>query len=222
MTIAPVEIEIVRRCNWKQKPCGACGLPKSNKVHRKPDKGGTCEFKLKTRCENCGLPKAHVDHLGQPPSWNELGSGSRAAYQRMRATWFGPLVELIEESGMPKGLDYVLVEGEVTFPKPATSKGPDQGNFRGPIEKMLGDVLEEGGWIENDNWAKYEFGNLAYRHEPGVSRTRLIFFPRVASEAEQISDRLEQFMGSLSFDRDVRIADGAFVHGMPDMAEGAR
>ena len=174
----PVVIELTRRCAWRQKPCATCGKPKSNKVHRKLDKGGTCEFKLKTRCANCDLPKAHRDHLGQPPSWNELGSGHREAYQRMRETWRGPLTELLEESGLPKGLSYVLVEGEVTFPTPMTAKGPDQGNHRGPLEKMLGDVLEDGGWIENDNWVAYEFGNLAHRHESGVSRTRLFLFPR--------------------------------------------
>ena len=181
LSLQPVAIEITRVCDFKQKACGACGKPKSNPVHRKPDKGGTCVFQRRLRCANCELPKAHRDHLGQPPSWNELGSGNREAYQRMRATWFTPLTELLEESGLPKGLDYVLVEGEVTFPRPATPKGPDQGNFRGPLEKMLGDVLEEGGWLANDNWASYEFGNLAYRHEPGVSRTRLMIFPRAAA-----------------------------------------
>lgn len=174
----PVQIELVRVCHFKRKTCGTCGKPKSNPVHRAADKGGTCVFARKLNCANCGLPKAHRDHLGQPPSWNELGSGSREAYQRMRATWFGPLTALLEESGLPKGLAYVLVEGEVTFPNPATSKGPDQGNFRGPLEKMLGDVLEEGGWIANDNWQSYEFGGLAYRYEKGVSRTRLVIFPR--------------------------------------------
>lgn len=174
----PVCVELVRRCTWRQKPCGACGKPKSNAVHRKPDKGGTCEFKRKLNCAECGLPKAHIDHLGQPPSWNELGSGSREAYQRMRATWLGPLTDLLEASGLPRGLSFVLVEGEVTFPRPATPKGPDQGNFRGPLEKIFGDVLEDGGWIANDNWEHYSFGNLEYRHEPGVSRTRLILFPR--------------------------------------------
>lgn len=112
----------------------------------------------------------------------------------MRTTWFQPLTELLEETGLPRGswetvqgqtapiwsgINHILVEGEVTFPKPATPKGPDQGNFRGPLEKMLGDVLEEGGWLPNDNWQCYEFGGLAYRHEPGVSRTRLIIFPRI-------------------------------------------
>lgn len=185
--LQPVYLVIARACSFKQKPCGACGLPRSNKVHRKPDRGGTCEFKLKLRCASCGRPKAHRDHLGQPPSWNELGSGTREGYQRMRATWFGPLTEMIEESGLPRGevvdgrwegIRFILAEGDVTFPRPATSKGPDQGNFRGPLEKILGDVLEEGGWIQNDNWETYSFGNLGYLYEPGVSRTRLVLMPR--------------------------------------------
>ncbi len=179
--LEPVALELVRVCHFRRKACGSCGKPKSNPVHRKPEKGGTCVFARKLNCANCGKPKAHRDHLGQPPSWNELLM--RGGYQRTKETWGAVLAEILAEAGLPKGLGYVLVEGEVTFPRPATPKGPDQGNFRGPLEKVLGDVLEEHGWLANDNWQSYEFGGLAYRYEPGVSRTRLMIFPRMRANS---------------------------------------
>lgn len=173
----PVYITITRACVWSQKTCGRCYKSKTNAAHRKPDKGGICVFLPRLRCANCDLPKAHHDHLGQPPSWNIFGSGSPRAWQGVKSSWSSVLKGVIEESGLPKGLSRVLVEGEVVFPRPMTDKGPDQGNFRAPLEKILGDVLEEGGWIPNDNWACYEFGNLTFRHQPGVSATRLTIMP---------------------------------------------
>lgn len=178
--LAPVAIEVVRRCDWKRKPCGTCGLPKSNAAHRKPEKGGTCVFARKLGCANCGQAMTHRDHFGQPPSVNVFGSGNPIAFQSMKRAWSEVLTDLLNESGLPKGLAHVLVEGEVTFPQRASRNGPDQGNFRAPLEKILGDVLEEGGWLANDNWQCYEFGGLAYRYERGVSRTRLMIFPRGA------------------------------------------
>jgi hypothetical protein len=175
--LEPVQLEIVRRCDWKQKPCGACGKAKTNPVHHK---GGSCEFAAKLGCMNCGLAKMHYDHLGQPPSWNIFGSGDSKSWWAKKIVWGEMLIGLLEESGLPKGLEGVMVEGEVTFPRPATEKGPDQENFRAPLSKILGDALQVGGWIKSDQWKRYTFGDLAYRHEPGVSRTRLWLFPRAA------------------------------------------
>jgi hypothetical protein len=55
------------------------------------------------------------------------------------------------------------------------------GNYRVLLEKALGDALKVGGWLDDDDWSRYEFGGLAYAYERGVSRTRLIIFPSVAS-----------------------------------------
>ena len=183
--LAPVEIEITRACDWKRKPCGSCGRPKSHAAHRAIEKGGSCVFARKLGCANCGLAKMHRDHFGQPPSLNIFGSGNPDAYQAVKVAWTTVLTELIEATGLPRGLDHVLIEGEVTFPRRASANGPDQGNFRAPLEKIAGDVLEAGGWIPDDSWPHYEFGGLAYRHEPGVSRTRLMIFPRRAPQFAQ-------------------------------------
>lgn len=158
--LEPVDVEIVRVCHFKKKP-----------PH--PDTG-----RKQLGCAHCGLAKLHADHLGQPPSVNIFGSGDPMAFQAVKRAWHALLTEKLEASGLAKGMSYMLVEGEVTFPRRASAKGPDQGNFRGPLEKILGDVLEAGGWLPNDNWQSYEFGGLAYRYERGVSRTRLMLFPR--------------------------------------------
>jgi hypothetical protein len=152
--LEPVFIEHVRVCHFK----------------RKPDEGGH----RRLGCARCGKAKADRDHMGQPPSVNPLGSGDMRAYQAQKQQWESLLSDLLAASDLPKGLAHVLVEGEATFP---TRAPRDQGNHRFMLEKALGDALERGGWIENDDWSRYEFGNLTASYEKGVSATRLVLFP---------------------------------------------
>jgi hypothetical protein len=185
--LEPVQLVVERACHFKAKPCGRCGKPKSNAVHRKAENGGTCEFQRKTLCANCGLAKSDRRHLGAPPAFHKLGSGDRRAYQAVKQQWQDVLTELLEESGLQRGLGRVMVEGEATFPEQLRR---DQGNYRILIEKALGDTLVAGGWLEDDDWARYEFGNLAYRYEHGVSRTRLYLFPAPAEVVPNVRDEL--------------------------------
>jgi hypothetical protein len=129
--------------------------------------------KTKRGCATCRQAKTHPDHLGAPPSLNVLGSGSQFGYINMKKAWQALLTEALERSGLPKGLQHVLVEGHCTFPD---RHRRDQGNHRFMLEKALGDALVAGGWLEDDDWTRYEFGGLAAAYEKGVSRTRLMVF----------------------------------------------
>lgn len=171
--LEPVEIEIIRACRFKAKPCGLCGLPKSNAVHRKKD--GTCAFKRRNGCATCGEAKGHADHLGAPESFNVMAGRDPNVYRATVDRWAPVLREALDASGLPRGLAGVLVEGEVSF---GDNVDRDCGNHRTMIEKVTGDALVAGGFLESDTWARYEFGGLQRRDEPGVSRTRLMIFPR--------------------------------------------
>lgn len=149
----PVEIELVQHHPYKSRGKGTRG------------------------CATCGEAKTHRDHLGAPPSLNVLGSGNQFAFQAHKKAWQALLAEQIAATDLPKGLAHILAEGECTFP---TRTRRDQGNHRFMLEKALGDALQDGGWLADDDWERYEFGGLAARHEKGVSRTRLILFPTAA------------------------------------------
>jgi hypothetical protein len=133
----------------------------------------------KRGCGECGKAKTDTCHHGAPPTLNALGSGNQFAFQAHKKAWQALLIDLVAETDLPHGLAAVLVEGEMTFPD---RKRRDQGNHRFLIEKALGDALVEGGWLEDDDWSRFEFGGLAYRYEKGVSRTRLTIFPTPAQE----------------------------------------
>jgi hypothetical protein len=193
MTVEPVQIEVVRECHYRAKPCRACGRAPS--AHKKGvGIPGVCDgLQRQMGCERCGRAKTAREHFGAPASYNAVsgGRGSSAAQMvgaSMKQAWEAMFLDLLRETDLPRDLAYVFVEGEIVFPDHREDR--DQGNFRVIIEKALGDALERGGYVANDNWDHYEFGGLGKREVPGVSATRLILFPRVDAPPK-ILDQME-------------------------------
>lgn len=158
--LEPVEFTVLRECHFKKKDGRRLG------------------------CARCERAKKHPAHFGAPPSVNSIlsgqGSGNAMVYANLKKLWGDLLTARLLETGLPRGLARVVVEGEATFPDRGRR---DQGNFRFIVEKALGDALKRGGWLADDDWSSYEFGGFAYRHVPGVSRTRLTLFPYVGPDA---------------------------------------
>jgi hypothetical protein len=95
----------------------------------------------------------------------------------MKQAWQTRFAELLEEADLPRGLQRVTVEAEITFP---TRAARDQDNHRGLLAKSLGDALVEGGWLPADTFfpvCHFEFGNLTAVYAKGTAKTRLMLFP---------------------------------------------
>lgn len=158
--IAPVEIVHARDHRFVKPPKGSRGC--------RHDTGGKA----------CGRAKLSPLHYGAVPSLNESGSGANHfAYQNAKKALEQRLIELLDATPLPRGLAKVTVEGQMCFPDRGRR---DQGNFRYFVEKCLGDALVTGGWIEDDDWDRYEFGGLEKTYQRGVSWTRLIIFAYAA------------------------------------------
>jgi len=189
--IEPVQIEVVRDCHFKAKGCKDCGRAKA--AHKPFD--GECDgFRRQNGCDRCGRPKGDRAHFGAPPSYNAIGSGRGTGGAAMvgaslKQAWQSLLSDLLAASGLPKGLDRVYVEGEITFPDRGRR---DQGNYRVILEKALGDALASGQWIRDDDWTQYEFGQLSMRVHPGESATRLVIFPKGREGGPEIARPGEQ------------------------------
>lgn len=115
-------------------------------------------------------------HLGAPPSMNAGGSGhNRFDFQAIKGAWQARILEGLRETSLPKGLAWVMVEARCCFPDRARR---DQGNFRWMFEKAMGDALKKGGYLADDDWDHYEFGNLQRIYQKGRSFIEVIVFPR--------------------------------------------
>jgi hypothetical protein len=166
-----------------------------------------------------GIPcnKAHFHPLHNLPTLNETLTHEWAVYQGALKHWKLWLNDALIDSGLPKGLDYVLVAMRCTFPD---RNRRDQGNMRGFIEKALGDTLASkscarcksvdnkkgrclscgsvdllAGWIPDDKFFPtnhYEFNDCEAVLEPGSRRTHLMIFPRVDAKDPSADDVLEQ------------------------------
>lgn len=124
----------------------------------------------------CGRAKDAMVHVGVPQSLNVHGSSAHwYSYQNQKKNWSARLGELLQASDLPYGLGYVYVEGQCCFPD---RRKRDQGNFRFLLEKALGDTLVDLGYIADDDWSRYEFGNLRRAYEKGECWTALTLFPR--------------------------------------------
>lgn len=145
------------------------------------------EFKrrkdTKNVCESCGRGKGNLLHQGYPPSMNiqmqASGSKARYAYQNVKDAWQEQLYRLLRASEL-RPVEAVLVEGQMCFPD---RRRRDQGNFRYMLEKALGDALVEGGYIADDDWQHYSFGNLRYAYMKSYAWTMITIHP-VSSEEE--------------------------------------
>jgi hypothetical protein len=180
--LKPVQLTQVRVCHFKKKPCELCGKGKAHAMHS-PKATATCKGKWPRGCLTCGRNKGDYAHFGAPPSfnvWSGQGSTGTMAYKGLKDQWQKLLLGLLLESPLGR-MTRVYVEGEITFPDAKSDR--DQGNFRVLIEKALGDALVEGGYIRDDGWDQYQFGQLLMRLEPGESATRLMLFPHGAPPA---------------------------------------
>jgi hypothetical protein len=115
-----------------------------------------------------------------PPSLNQLGSGNRMKFWRIKKEWQAKFLGALTAAEVPHGLARVTVEGQITFP---INRRRDEGNFRFFLEKALGDALTAGGWLADDDSASYSFGALLFAVEPGISEVILTLFCEWPEEA---------------------------------------
>lgn len=149
--VEPVTIRHVRDHRFKKKP-----VPEGKE---KPSPG----------CAVCNAGKTRMVHVGSPPSLNAGGSGgNHFIYQAQKGGWEEVILERLAETTLPRGLARVHATGLICFDRRGRR---DQGNFRVLIEKALGDALVRGGYLRDDDWDHYEFGDLRMTSEKGVAWT---------------------------------------------------
>lgn len=153
--LEPVTVEHRRDHKFVKREKTGCGAM----IGEKPCRGG----------------KTRMMHNGVPPSINVFGSGAnKFSYMSAKKGWEEVLDEALRAAGLPFGLGHVFAEATMGFP---TRQRRDQGNYRYILEKALGDTLTAGGWLEDDDWTRYEFGRIRAEYEKGEQWTRVTVYP---------------------------------------------
>lgn len=92
------------------------------------------------------------------------------------------------EGELPHPMGFVLAEGRCVFP---TRQTRDQMNYGTIIWKFLGDVLQDAGYLEHDDWTRYQCGNLERGWDTSrPAWTELVFFP--AAERRVLVDEAQR------------------------------
>ena len=71
-------------------------------------------------------------------------------------------------SDLPRSVSSVQASALLVFP---SRRRRDEGNFRTPLEKALGDALTQARWIEDDTPDQYRFDRLLFAPTPGTTAT---------------------------------------------------
>lgn len=106
-----------------------------------------------------------------PPSLNRQGRVHPMKQARLKRQLEDVLFVLLLEAKVPRGLASVEARAKLRFP---VRRRRDEGNFRWLLEKALGDVLQAGGWLEDDTPDQYRFFGLEFEDELGPRRTTVV------------------------------------------------
>lgn len=136
----------------------------------------SCSFKKKPGtkhvCVNCGEHRLLPAHGCFSYQGNGRMIDHPRVYQAANVAWRSMWLSRLGLAGMPTGCSRIEVQGLICFPD---HKNRDEGNHRFLIEKFLGDALQDGGYLINDDWSSYRFRELDLAlPEPGRQWVRLV------------------------------------------------
>lgn len=135
-------------------------------------------FKLKKGtkhvCDTCGANRLHPDHGCF--SWQAQSRliDNRHVRKSTNDLWQEMYVDRLGGLEIPRPCSFIEVAGRISFPSHAKGSR-DEINYMYPIAKFLGDALQRGGWLVDDDWASFRFRELDLAGvTPGVQRLELM------------------------------------------------
>lgn len=148
-------------------------------VHRR-DHPFTRKPSTKHVCYRCGEHRLHPTHGAF--SYRAFGSGSnRFVYQKTKKAWEQMFLDLLGETDLPRPCAHIEVLAQICFPERSTR---DEDNHRFVYSKFLGDALQRGGYLRNDDWTSFRFREMdRVEPQPGQQWTRLLLMPEYDEES---------------------------------------
>lgn len=106
-----------------------------------------------------------------PVSFNQTRYAHWAVVRSKNMALSDALTYYLRGSDLPKDCPAIIATAELRFP---SKRRRDEGNFRTPLEKILGDVLTREGFIADDTPDQFRFERLTFLLDSGPPLTRLI------------------------------------------------
>lgn len=115
-----------------------------------------------------------MEFASVPPSLNRVGARSDwRTFRRHKKSWEQDVWILLRaERGFAPMKPPVFVTATLRFP---TRRRRDEDNYRSLLSKAVGDALQLGGYIPDDDPQNYRFIALDFEERPGPHRTVLEF-----------------------------------------------
>lgn len=101
--------------------------------------------------------------------------GNHFVASKTKKAWEGLLFVALLEAKAPKPMPPLEATALLVVP---TRHRRDEGNFRMVLEKSLGDVLHQMGYIPDDTPEWYRFAGLEFEYQKGVRETRVTLTAR--------------------------------------------
>lgn len=118
-----------------------------------------------------GVSRYRLVYDDVPPSMNTNTIRSNwRGFHNHKKRWQELLGMLLLKEQVPKGAAHVHATATIQF---RVKRKRDEGNFRGLIEKALGDALQAVGVIADDTPEFYEFGAVVLADD-GINRTTIV------------------------------------------------
>jgi hypothetical protein len=108
-----------------------------------------------------------------PPSYNVLMRSHWRKQAKLKADLQQDITIMLLAVKLPRLLSFVRATAVLIVPD---RRKRDEGNYRTPLEKALGDALAPSGghgWLPDDTPQHYRFERLEFEHVPRSSRTLL-------------------------------------------------
>lgn len=113
-----------------------------------------------------------LTHGDVPRSFNETRTAHWRAAQREKKKWQELFCQLIMLEHVPSlAGGQLAASATLRFPK---RRPRDEGNYRTPVEKALGDALTDMRIISDDTPAHWRFDHLGFEPNPGPARTQVV------------------------------------------------
>jgi hypothetical protein len=125
-----------------------------------------------------GWSRAEFEIPRTPPSMNTNAIRSHwRGFHREKKAWEDEIGFMLMAALLPRLGERAIAGCKMRFPRRGRR---DSGNFKGVVEKALGDALVAGGWIPDDDAARYVFVGVEFEDETGPNRTTIVVFTQPA------------------------------------------